>query len=166
VKNLANLSALVLATIVSFAAPARADELGGHVGIAFPLMSVDAHGATGIGKDFFTVSVPIGITYHLSERWAVDLEAVVSNELMIRPSPATGFTVDPGVLYTFGQVIVGGRVASHVGPSANVGVIPLVCIPGVVAWERVVSFFVEIDAPVWLAPSPSFGLQLHMGVGF
>jgi len=60
-----------------------------------------------------------------NSRLAVDFETVVTTPVRPR-NGSTSLTVDPGVVYDWGAVATGLRLAFQVGGDASVGVIPLV----------------------------------------
>lgn len=156
------------------ASPAFADEakytgprLGGHLGAAVPIATF-AKRTTVIGRDFGTVGLTPGVTFHLDERWAIDFEFIAFNELKNTPA-ATTFVVDPGVLRKFDGFVTGLRVATQVGAPTNVGVVPIVVVP--VKLSEKLSAFVEADVPLFLRDvggelTPSATLLLQTGVGF
>jgi hypothetical protein len=142
-------------------APPFAKTVGGHVGVATPLLMVADETKT-IG-DQFTLLTPIGIGFHVSKNWIVDFETVVSNP--ISPSGTTGLVVDPGVIYSFGRVALGLRLAFQINHEANVGGIPLVNVRlvdfGGAAW------FVEAAFPTFYSDHKGeFNAVLHTGIGF
>jgi hypothetical protein len=135
--------------------------VGGHVGIATPLVTVSDETTT--IADQFTIFNPIGIGFKVSERWAVDFETVVATP--VDPGGVTGLVVDPGVIYGFDAVAVGLRVAFQINARANIGLIPLVNKSlvdfGGAAW------FVEAAFPTFYADQKlAFNVVLHTGVGF
>ena len=73
---------------------AQDKPVGGHVGIAFPLVTL-ADPVTSI-SDQFTILTPIGIGFKTSERVIVDLETVVVSP--VDPARVTGLVVDPGLI--------------------------------------------------------------------
>jgi len=160
---------LCSAMIVTFAAgrEASAQEakpvktVGGHVGIATPLVTI-SDDTTTIG-DQFTLLNPIGIGFKVSERVAIDFETVVATP--IDPGGVTGLVVDPGVIYGFDGFAVGLRAAFQINTRANFGLIPLVNAAlidfGGAAW------FVEGAFPTFYADEKlAFNVVLHTGVGF
>jgi hypothetical protein len=162
-------------------APAAAKSgptVGGHVGLAVPLVSFHS----GPGKttqsvsDNLTLAVPIGISLHFSKEWTFDFETIVGNTIggKVTDAPGsthTGLTVDPGIVYTGGPVALGLRVKFDIGGLANVGVIPLVNY-GLVPFNGGV-WFIEAAFPITVAdlPNPagkdtSLAIVLHTGIGF
>lgn len=183
------LTAAALVSSLAVAGVARADEpplpppsglsLGGHLGLAIPIFTI-ASSTTEIGNNFFSIGISSGVTLKLDPHWAFDFEMVAYNEFKATPS-FTSFVVDPGVLYNFGPVVVGGRVATKLGggQTTNIGVVPLVVLPFKVS--RQISYFVEADVPIWFSDKetgatglaggatgvqPSVGLQFQTGIGF
>jgi hypothetical protein len=164
----ASSSLLVLAALVVTLAPAGAlaqARVGGHVGLAVPLVTIPSEGDTTDVGDQFTLVAPIGVTVKLSDRVAIDLETQVANP--VDPSGTTALVVAPGVVYNFGPFAAGLRVASEIGADSNVGVIPLVnkgLFPvGAATW------FVEAAFPTFVHATPpdvTFTAVIHTGFGF
>jgi hypothetical protein len=172
----------VAATIAlcSLPAPAWADgpkEVGGHVGVATPLVSISKE--TKSISDQFTLLTPIGVTVKPGGKLAIDFEVVVANP--ISPVGNTGLVVDPGVVYNWGGFATGLRLAFQTNTSANVGLIPLINVGladfGGSAW------FIEAAFPTFIQsvlddPTPgnliptthhaqgTFNVVLHTGIGF
>jgi hypothetical protein len=137
----------------------RGPRLGGHVGIATPYVTI-ARETTTIA-DAFTLLHPIGISVKF-ERITVDFETVVVNP--IDPSGQVGLVIDPGVVYNFGPVAAGLRLAWQQAES-NFGLIPLVN-KGIVDFEAA-TWFVEAAFPTFYADSTvQFNMVFHTGVGF
>jgi len=148
--------------------------VGGHVGFAVPLVTVTGDDTTTV-SDQFTLAVPIGIGFKLSDKAAIDFETVVSNP--ISPRGTTGLTVDPGILYDLGAFVVGLRLAWKIQADTNVGVVPLVhrAIADVGAGAN---WFVEAAFPTFLAVGPDpantgsdrttfeVNVVFHTGIGF
>src|SRR5690242_20333471 len=51
-------------------------RLGGHVGLAVPIVKIATGGTTVIGADFLQLGIASGVTIKLDEHWAIDLEGV------------------------------------------------------------------------------------------
>lgn len=151
-----------------WAGQAAAAEVGGHVGIAVPLLTL-AEDPTFIGADFVTVGVTPGITVHLDDKWAVDFEFIAMNEWKNGGSTTT-FVVDPGIVRKFKGWSGGLRVATQVGAPTNIGLVPIVVVPFKVSEK--VSYFLEADIPLFLRQGidgkfrPSATLLFQTGVGF
>jgi hypothetical protein len=142
-------------------APDPSKPVGGHVGIAVPLVTV-AKQTTSVG-DQFTILTPIGIGFKVSKRVAVDFETVVGTP--VHPTGNTSLVVDPGVIFGFDRLALGLRVAFKVNALANVGLVPLVNYAlvdlGGAMW------FVEGAFPVVYSDHElSLTAILHTGVGF
>jgi hypothetical protein len=133
----------------------------GHVGVAVPLVSVS--GKTTTVADQFTLLTPIGVGLAFKDSVVVDFEVVVATA--VDPGGPTGLVVDPGVVYNFGPVAAGLRVAFQIGQRGNVGLIPLVN-KGLVDLGGA-TWFVEAAFPTFFsAESTVFNVVLHTGVGF
>jgi hypothetical protein len=150
------------------AAAAPAPRIGGHVGVASPLVTV-ARTTTTIG-DQFTVLNPIGLSLKMSEKLVIDFEFVIATD--VHPAKMTHVIVDPGVVYNWGKFATGLRVAWQIQENANFGLIPLLNVPlidlGGATW------FVEAAFPTFLRHTDpmadngnlAFNAVLHTGVGF
>lgn len=150
-------------SLAAWASPAAAQEkpVGGHVGVALPLITL-ADPVTDI-SDQFTILTPIGIGFKTSQRVIVDFEMVVASN--VDPVGATGLVVDPGVIYDWGGVATGARVAFQIGNRANIGLIPLVNV-GLVDFGGA-KWFVEGAFPIFYVPKDvSLTIVAHTGVGF
>jgi hypothetical protein len=164
------------------------DTLGGHVGVAVPLLTLQGYtsstfAAAPLNKtqtvaDQFALAFPIGVTVKTSRRLSVDFEVIVQTS--INPTGETGLTIDPGVIYDWGILATGLRLAVPVGTSpAAIGIIPLIHRTivdiGGAAW------FVEADFPTLYHGSGApvanngatgtnsrieFNAVLHTGFGF
>jgi hypothetical protein len=152
--------------------------VGGHVGLATPVVTVSKKTTT-IG-DEFTLLTPIGVTVKPGGKLAVDFEVVVANPIS-KPGD-TGLVVDPGIVYNWGAFATGLRLAFKINHITNVGLIPLINFGladlGGSTWfvEAAFPTFVESeldDTPVG-APAPvtthhahgEFNVVLHTGIGF
>jgi hypothetical protein len=111
------------------------DALGGHVGVAVPLVTFQGYtsstyAAAPLDKtrtvdEQFNLAFPIGVTVKTSRRVAVDFEVTVVTQ--IHPTGSTQLTIDPGVIYDWGPVATGLRLAVPVGASPSaIGLIPLI----------------------------------------
>lgn len=148
--------------LVSVARPAAAEATPeGHVGVALPLVTVSGETTT-IG-DQFTLLTPIGVGLKLNPNLVVDFETVVATP--INPGGTTGLVVDPGVVYNFGPVAAGLRIAFQINQRGNIGFIPLVN-RGLVDMGGAV-WFVEAAFPTFFSDDgTAFNIVLHTGVGF
>lgn len=134
-------------------------ELGGHVGLAAPMVALKAGKMTTFGQDP-TLAFPMGITVHKSDAVAFDLELVPA--VHARPQ-AVELTIHPGLLFHVAGFTAGGRVAFEPASGAY-GVTPLLA-RGLGVGES--TLFLEVDLPVRLRDATlSAGLALHLGVGF
>src|SRR5260370_67642 len=59
-----------------------------------------------------------------ADRWAVDVELIVSRSILQKAPTSRG--IDPGLVYNWGPVATGLRVAYQVGEMPNLGAIPLI----------------------------------------
>lgn len=142
--------------------------VGGHLGVAVPIVTIGNPKTTVIGSDFATIGITPGISVNLDEHWTIDFEFIALNELKKTPAPTT-FVVDPGVVRHFGSVAVGLRVATQVGALTNVGLVPILVVPFKVSNQF--SYFVEGDIPLFLRDDgtkmqPSASFLFQTGVGF
>lgn len=135
-----------------------APRVGGHFGLALPVVAFDNDGTSAIGRDFVQVGVTPGITVKLTERWAVDFEFIAFSRWDLeRPGTPdkshTIFVADPGVVYNFGPVAAGLRLAVQVGEGVplNFGLVPIAVVPFKVT--RRLSYFLELDLPVFVTAS-------------
>lgn len=145
-------------------APPTFPKVGGHVGVATPLLTV-ADETTSIA-DGFTMLNPIGISVILSKRVVVDFETVVISP--VDPAGSPGFIVDPGVVLVWDGFATGLRVAWQIHPNRpTVGLIPLIN-TGLVDLGGA-TWFVEGAFPTFYRSEPQdveFNVVLHTGVGF
>lgn len=151
-------------------------RIGGHLGLAVSVFAVDNDGTIAIGRDYVQVGVTPGITVKVADHWAVDFEFIGFSRWDFgkdgKPDRAsTLFVVDPGVVYNFGRVAAGLRVAVIVGEGQplNYGLIPIGVVP--IRIDERLSWFFEIDLPVFVSGTPgralgSFGTVLQSGVAF
>jgi hypothetical protein len=150
--------------------------IGGHIGIATKLVNLDSDNTTNIG-DQFSLAFPIGIGFQLTDKLAIDFETIPS--ISVHPRGFNGFTVDPGVVYNLGSVVIGLRVKWDIGGPSNIGVIPLVH-KAIADLGHGVNWFVEGAFPTTLAFTTqdnglgntqdhtnfSVGVVFHTGLGF
>ena len=142
-----------------------APKLGGHLGLALPVLTLSQETTT-IGGDFVSIGITPGITYHLDDKWSIDLEFIAFNEVK-RAHSATTFVVDPGVLRKFDGFVLGGRVATQVGAPTNIGLVPIVVVPFKVSDQF--SYFVEADVPLFARDNGRaavFSATLQFQTGF
>ena len=136
--------------------------VGGHVGIALPLVTVSSKTTT--LADNVTILDPIGVSVKMSSRLVIDFETVVSTP--VKPTGGTtGLVVDPGVVYNWGPVATGLRAAWQIDAPPNFGLIPLIN-KGLVDLGRA-TWFVEAAFPtVYSEHKVAFNVVFHTGVGF
>ena len=130
-------------------------QLGGHFGLAISIASFDNNGNTVIGRDYVQIGVTPGITLKLSAHWAIDFEFIGFSRWDLNPpgrpdKSHTIFVVDPGVVYGFGPVAAGLRLAVQIGEGVglNFGLVPIVVVPFAVS--KKVSYLLELDLPVFV----------------
>jgi hypothetical protein len=143
-------------------------RVGGHAGFALPLAAFNNDGATAIGRDFVQIGITPGITVKLTDRWAVDFEFIAFSRWDLNPAGTpnkshTVFVADPGVVYNFGRVAGGLRLAMQIGEGVplNFGVVPILVVPFKVTNR--LSYFVELDLPVFVtatAGTPTTGSRV------
>jgi hypothetical protein len=134
-------------------------RIGGHWGLALPLVSFTDEGTTAIFADFFQLGIAPGITVKLNERWAIDFEFIAFSRWNFSDdgtpaSVSTSVVVDPGVVYDFGPFAAGLRTAVQVGPGVpfNFGLVPIIN-KGFPINDRL-KWFVELDLPVFVTGAP------------
>jgi hypothetical protein len=147
---------------VPVAPPPAPKNIGGHIGVATPLVTVSSSTTT-IG-DNVTIVDPIGVTVKISPRVAVDFEVVVSTP--VRPKGGTtALIIDPGVIFDLGVVAAGMRVAWQIGEKGNIGLVPLV--NRALVHMGPSTWFVEAAFPTfYMDDKVAFNVLLHTGVGF
>jgi hypothetical protein len=157
-------AALVVAA-VAIAAPAQADDqLGGHFGVVFPLVS-HANGETTTISDDTKVGFPMGITVKTSPEWAFDMELVP----VIASHRFTSLTVHPGIIRGLPNHFAAGlRMAFDVRESSW-GFTPLINHGWPFGHQ---ALFVEGVVPIRFQENAdgvaqtSVGFAVHIGVGF
>lgn len=168
---ISSVSRLLLVLFVGGVSPGFAQaqpRVGGHIGIATPLLQINEDETNDISDNTVIVN-PIGVTVKLTERLAVDFETQVVSP--VDPSGrSTSFVVAPGVVYNFGPAALGLRLASEIGQPVNVGLIPLIN-RGLVVGD-VATWFVEAAFPFFVHSQPragsdfTFDVVIHTGIGF
>jgi hypothetical protein len=161
-KNWLSLALAATAGVVCLlSGSARAQAVGGHVGVALPLVSISKETTT--VADQTVIATPFGIGFPLTDALKVDFETIVLTQ--VHPTGTTGFIVDPGLIYNWGPVATGLRIAFKVGHSANVGMIPLVNLP--LLRMAHATWFAEAAFPTFYEDHKgSFTAVLHTGFGF
>lgn len=140
---------------------ARAQSVGGHVGIAFPFATFSRDITT--IADTVVIANPIGIGVGITKSLKVDFETVVLTTWS--PVAKTDVLIDPGVIYSWEHFSLGLRVAFRVGARANIGAIPLINVPLIKLPKA--TWFVEGAFPTFYSDHRgSFTTVLHTGVGF
>jgi hypothetical protein len=158
-------------------AKAEGPSVGGHIGVATPIVTVSKTTTT-IG-DGFTLLTPLGVTVKPGGKLVIDFEVVVATP--ISKPDGNGLVVDPGVVYNWGAFATGLRLAFKTNHITNVGIIPLINFGladlGGATWfiEAAFPTFVESEADVLPAGSTEtpkhhargeFNAVLHTGFGF
>jgi len=126
-------------------------RVGGHLGVALPIAEFNNDGNFVIGRDFVQFGVTPGITVKLDDHWAVDFEFIAFSRWDVAADKTrTIFVADPGVVYNFGPVAAGLRLATQIGEGVpfNLGLVPIVVVPFKIA--KKVSYFLELDLPVFV----------------
>jgi hypothetical protein len=162
----------LLVALAPSSALAEGARVGGHVGLATPLVTIPSEGDTTDIGDQFTLVAPIGVTVKLTDRLAVDFETQIGNPIDPMRSDATttrrtNLVVAPGLVYNFGPFAAGLRVASEIGAESNVGLIPLINV-GVVPMA-LGTWFIEAAFPTFVhasQPDVTFTAVVHTGIGF
>jgi hypothetical protein len=159
---------------ISISAPAWADGggVGGHVGVAVPFVTVSKKTTT--ISDQFTLLTPIGVTVKPGGKLVVDFEVVVANP--VSPPGTTGLVIDPGIVYDWGGVATGLRLAFQTNANTNVGLIPLVNVGladlGGSTWFVEAAFPTFVQSTLDDPPATghhaevAFNVVLHTGIGF
>jgi hypothetical protein len=142
--------------------------VGGHVGIATPLVTLKSQGNSTSIANTGVILDPIGVTVHLTNSVAIDFEMVVIDAVAPKPT-STGLIVDPGIIYNAGPVALGLRLAFQPvgGPNqpASVGLIPLVN-RGLINFG-LGTWFAEVAFPTFIIDNGvQFNVVLHTGIGF
>lgn len=165
--------------IVFAPARARADEpsphpgVGGHIGVAAPLVTLSSDNTTTIG-DQFTLVFPIGIGFKLTDKAAIDFETQLNNP--ISPKGSTSMVIDPGILYDMGSFVIGLRLAWKVQSNTNFGVIPLIH-KGISSVGGGGTWFIEAAFPTFISSGTvgtppedkttfELNVVIHTGIGF
>lgn len=157
---------LIGLTFASLPAGAQGAQVGGHIGVAVPLLMVNEDETTDVADNTIVVA-PIGVTVKLTDRLAVDFETQVVSP--VDPRGDSSLVVAPGVVYNLGLFAAGLRVASAIEAPANIGLIPLVN-RGLVNLGGGATWFIEAAFPTFLHSDPdpdwTFDIVIHTGIGF
>jgi len=142
-------------------------RVGGHVGIAFPIVTRSNGQTTTISEDFI-VGFPVGIVIRNSSPVAFDFEFVptINNS----PRQDVTLTVHPGVVYSFKKnYLVGVRAAFDIGADTY-GFTPIAQRSWKIKGNT--KYFVEADFPVRFRQQPdlrrttSGAFTAHFGIAF
>lgn len=157
------------------AAPATANPhpgIGGHVGLAIPLVFLNSDKTQTIG-DKVVLAFPIGIGFKLTDKAAIDFETIVGDQ--VHPRNGTGLTVDPGIVVDMGSFVLGGRLGFDINAPTNFKLIPLIhkAVANVGAGAN---WFVEAAFPVTFSfttdalgndkTTAELDIVFHTGIGF
>ena len=161
---------LVAVTVVAcLIGPVTAQtEVGGHVGVVFPLVT-RTNGTNTTIADSFSVGFPTGITLRGQGGIAFDMEFVP----LVQNSPRNvSLTFHPGLIWAVGHRFgVGMRAAFDVN-SSQLGFTPLVNKSWPIEGGFFKAYFVEADLPVRFNRPPGgpnsnpVTFAMHFGVGF
>ena len=152
------------------ASTARAqNSVGGHIGVAFPLVT-HADGETTTLSDNFTTAIPMGITIkRAGSRMAFDLEIVP----VVKDKPReVNLTIHPGVIWGLQHGFAAGLRAAFDVNQPSWGFTPLVAKGFPITKDGSTKFFVEFDLPVrFQKPTPGHNVTavtfaVHTGVSF
>jgi hypothetical protein len=154
-------------------APNPHPGIGGHVGVAIPLVFLNSDKTQTI-SDQFTLAFPIGIGFQLTEKAAIDFETIVGNP--ISPRGLTGLTVDPGIVYNTGAFVVGLRLGWDITAPTNFKAIPLIHKAIAPVGTMGANWFIEAAFPVTFSFSTDtagankttteLDIVFHTGIGF
>ena len=164
--------AALVAIAFAFALPGQAsaqNSVGGHIGIAFPLVT-HAGGETTTIADNFTVAFPMGVTIKRDgSKLAFDFEFVAA----VQKTPRrVNLTVHPGLIWDLGHNFAGGIRAAFDVNQTSYGFTPLLAYGWAIKGHKNNKVFLEFDLPVRFAkPSPgnnvaSVTAAIHLGTAF
>jgi hypothetical protein len=137
------------------------DRLGGHVGIALPLVVFQGDEATSLG-DKFSIGIPVGIGVKIRPDLIFDMELVP----FITDS-RTNLVVHPGLIYNFyGAWAAGLRVGVETNGDSW-GFTPLIN-RNLFEIAEGVNLFAELDIPIRFVKDQDTAVAIatHFGVGF
>jgi hypothetical protein len=144
------------------------DQLGGHFGVVFPLVT-HANGDTTTISDDFKLGFPMGITVKMSGPYAFDLELVPTLDPQPNRPIGVSLTVHPGVLYSLGNSWTAGlRMAFDIN-GASWGFTPLLNKGFPMGGHN---YFAELVVPIRFQDDSggqthgAIGVGIHLGIGF
>jgi hypothetical protein len=162
----------LLATTLASRVTQAQTQVGGHIGLALPLVTTVAGRTVNDLADQFSIGMPVGITVKGSGWTAFDLElAPAVNTARPREN---SLTVQPGLIWSLGHGFGAGVRAAIEVNTASWGYTPLVNHSWPIRSERGLfkAYFVEADLPVRFN-RPSGGpmtnpvtLGMHFGLAF
>jgi hypothetical protein len=161
-------SLFVFATLTQGTAMAQSTAtIGGHIGVAFPIVTTGT--TTTTIADQFSIAFPVGISVKGSGATFFDLELVP----VVQDAPRhVSLTIHPGMLWNIGHgFTAGARLAFDVSNSV-IGFTGVVIKSWPIQDHFLKSYFVEGDLPVRFGrptggPSTNaVGFAAHFGVGF
>jgi hypothetical protein len=137
------------------------DRLGGHVGVALPLVTFQGDDATSLG-DRFAIGIPVGIGVKIRPDFIFDMELVP-----FISDGRTNLVVHPGLIYNFyGPLSAGLRLGVETSGDSW-GPTPLL------NWNLFeiaegVNLFAELDVPIRIVKDADTAVSIatHFGLGF
>jgi hypothetical protein len=176
IKLACSLGVGLAAASMTTTASADGSSVGGHIGVATPLVTVSKETTT-IG-DGLTLLTPIGVTVKPGGKLVIDFEMVVATP--VSKPDTNGLVVDPGIVYNWGSFATGLRLAFKINNITNVGLIPLINFPladlGGATWFIEAAFPTFIQSQLDDVPAGQiatkhhaqgeFNAVLHTGFGF
>jgi hypothetical protein len=137
------------------------DRLGGHVGIALPLVVFQGDDATSLG-DEFSIGIPFGVGVKIRPDLIFDMELVP-----FITDGRTNLVVHPGMIYNFyGAWAAGLRFAVETNGDSW-GFTPLLN-RNLFEIAEGVNLFAELDIPIRIVKDQDTAVAIatHFGVGF
>lgn len=138
--------------------------------MAIPFMTATNNDFFGIGEDFVTLGMALGVNVQVAPAWSFDFEFVTYSRVDEEGVPVS-LVVDPGVVYNWGPIATGLRVAMQLGggTAANFGLIPIINKTFDVG--RFVHPYIELDLPIFFADDDvsaavAFTVQVQGGFAF
>jgi hypothetical protein len=170
IRNFLLLSLLFAGFHLLTPSTARAqNSVGGHIGVAFPLVTRAGGETTTLG-DSFTTAVPMGVTIkRAGSRLAIDFEIVP----VVKNNPRkVDLTIHPGAIWDLRRGYAAGIRAAFDVNQSSWGFTPLLAKGFSIAQDSPTKFFVEFDLPVrFQKPTPgktvtAVTFAVHTGISF